>query len=105
MALRAADHVTDDDRVLRTTRVVSAVIVPFLVVAFVVLWGRPRDTGRFFAWPILSTLTPLFLGSVYLGGAWFFVRVVRAARWHTVKGGFPPVAAFATLMGIATVVH
>ena len=45
MALRVADRATHDDRVLRTTRVVSAVIIPFLVLAFVVLYGWPRDTG------------------------------------------------------------
>jgi hypothetical protein len=47
----------------------------------------------------------MLLGSVYLGGAYFFARAVRAARWHTIKGGFPPVATFATLMGIATILH
>jgi hypothetical protein len=105
MASRAADLVSHDDRVLRTTRVVSAVIIPFLVVAFVVLHGWPRDTGRLFAWPINPPLTALLLGSVYLGGAYFFARAVRADRWHTIKGGFPPVATFAALMGIATVLH
>jgi hypothetical protein len=42
---------------------------------------------------------------VYLGGAYFFMRAARASRWHTIKAGFPPVATFATLMGIATIVH
>jgi hypothetical protein len=105
MASRVADRTAHDDRVLRTTRVVSAVIVPFLVLAFVVLYGWPAETGRLFAWPIKPPLTALLLGSVYLGGAYFFVRAVRAGRWHTIKGGFPPVATFATLMGIATVLH
>jgi hypothetical protein len=105
MASRTADRVAHDDRVLRTTRAVSAVIIPFLVLAFVVLDGWPRDTGRLFAWPIKPPLTPLILGSVYLGGAYFFARAVRAGRWHTIKGGFPPVATFAALMGIATILH
>ncbi|MDQ1663704.1 MAG: hypothetical protein QOJ68_3684 [Blastococcus sp.] len=105
MALRTAAHVTGDDRVLTTTRTVAAVIIPFLVLAFVVLDGWPRDTARLFAWPIKPPLTPMILGSVYLGGAYFFARAVRATRWHTIKGGFPPVATFATLMGIATILH
>ena len=105
MAFHVAERATNDDHVLRTTQVVSAVIIPFLVLAFVVLWGWPRDTGRLFAWPIKPPLTALLLGSVYLGGAYFFARAVRAARWHTIKAGFPPVATFATLMGIATIVH
>jgi hypothetical protein len=105
MAFHVADRVTQDDRVLGTTRVVSAVIIPFLVLAFIVLWGWPRDTGRLFAWPIKPPLTAFLLGSVYLGGAYFFGRAFRTTRWHTIKAGFPPVATFATLMGIATILH
>jgi uncharacterized membrane protein HdeD (DUF308 family) len=94
-----------DDRVLLLTRAVSLAIIPFLLLAFVVLWIWPRETGRFFAWPIMPPATALLLGSVYLGGAYFFARAARATRWHTIKAGFPPVATFATLLGIATVVH
>jgi len=105
MAFHIAERATHDDRVLRTTQVVSAVIIPFLVLAFVVLWGWPADTGRLFAWPIKPPLTAMLLGSVYLGGAYFFARAVRTTHWHTIKAGFPPVATFATLMGIATILH
>jgi hypothetical protein len=105
MTSRVAERGTHDDHVLRTTQVVSAVIIPFLLLAFAVLYGWPGDTGRLFAWPIKPPLTAMLLGSVYLGGAYFFARVVRAARWHTIKAGFPPVATFATLMGIATILH
>lgn len=105
MAFHVAERATHDDHVLRTTQVVSAVIIPFLVLAFVVLWGWPGDTGRLFAWPIKPPLTAMLLGSVYLGGAYFFARAVRTTHWHTIKAGFPPVATFATLMGIATILH
>jgi hypothetical protein len=94
-----------DDRVLALTRWVSLLIIPFLVVAFAVLVPWPSDTGRLFAWEIKPTLTSMVLGSVYLGGAYFFVRAFRARKWHTVKGGFIPVGTFATLMGIATIAH
>lgn len=94
-----------DDRILALTRWVSLVIIPFLVVAFAVLVPWPGDTGRLFAWEIKPTLTSMVLGSVYLGGAYFFLRVFRATQWHTVKGGFIPVGTFATLMGIATIAH
>jgi len=94
-----------DDRVLPLTRWVSLVIIPFLVVAFLVLYPWPGDTGRLFAWDIKPTITPMILGSVYLGGAYFFARAATASQWHTVKGGFIPVATFATLMGIATIAH
>jgi hypothetical protein len=94
-----------DDRVLALTRAVSWFIVPFLLVAFAVLWPVPTDTGTLFAWPIAPTLTAMMLGAAYLGGAYFFVRAGRAAHWHTIKGGFVPVTTFATLLGIATVIH
>ncbi|MEP7022369.1 MAG: hypothetical protein ABJB47_00840 [Actinomycetota bacterium] len=94
-----------DDRVLPLTRGVSLAIIPFLVVAFAVLYPWPHDTGRLFAWDIKPTITPMILGSVYLGGAYFFLRAVMAKQWHTVKGGFIPVATFATLMGVATIAH
>jgi hypothetical protein len=94
-----------DDRVLPATRGVSLVIIPFLVVAFAVLYPWPHDTGRIFAWDIEPTITPMILGSVYLGGAYFFLRAAMAQEWHTVKGGFVPVGTFATLMGIATILH
>ena len=50
-------------------------------------------------------MTPMILGAVYLGGAYFFVRAATAARWHWVKAGFLPIMIFATLMGIATILH
>jgi hypothetical protein len=94
-----------DDRVLPATRALSIVIIPFLLVAFVVLFIFPDDTKRLFAWPIKPRMTPMVLGSVYLGGAYFFLRAARATQWHRVKAGFVPVGTFATLMGIATVIH
>jgi hypothetical protein len=94
-----------DDRVRTLTRVVALAIVPFLVVAFAVLYPVPTDTGRLFAWPIRPTFTAMMLGGVYLGGAYFFVRAATAKRWHTVAGGFVPVGTFASLMGVATILH
>jgi len=93
------------DRVLPSTRVLAAIIVPFLILAFLVLVPWPTDTKRLFAWEIKPTMSPMVLGSVYLGGAYFFLRVVFASRWHTVAGGFIPVASFATLMGVTTILH
>ena len=94
-----------DDRVLPLTRGVSLAIIPFLVVAFVVLYPWPHDTGRLFAWEIRPTLTAMILGSVYLGGAYFFLRAAIAKQWHTVQGGGRPGGTFATLMGVATIAH
>jgi hypothetical protein len=94
-----------DDHIQALTRGVSYAIAPFLIVAFAVLYPVPTDTGRLFAWNIAPTMTPMVLGSAYLGGAYFFVRAARATGWHTIKGGFLPVATFASLMGIATIIH
>src|SRR5256885_9502658 len=93
------------DRVLVRSRAVALAIVPFLVVAFAVLYPWPGAAGRLFAWPIRPTMTAMVLGSASLGGAFFFVRVALARRWHPVKGGFVPVGVFASLMGVATIVH
>jgi hypothetical protein len=94
-----------DDRVLTSTRVLSAGIVPFLIAGFVILYLFPGDTGRLFAWPITPTMTPMVLASAYLGGAYFFVRVLRERHWHVVKAGFPAVALFAGILGVCTIVH
>jgi hypothetical protein len=94
-----------DDRVLSATRALSAVIVPFLLVAFVVLYVFPRDTQRLFAWTIKPTMTPMVLASAYLGGAYFFLRALREPRWTALKTGFLSVALFASLLGVATILH
>ena len=94
-----------DDRVLPFTRVLAWIIVPVLVLAFAVLWPVPTHTERRFAWHIEPTMTPMVLASAYLGGAYFFARAGLSRAWHTVKGGFPPVATFASLLGIATIIH
>ncbi|MCA1657530.1 MAG: hypothetical protein LC713_07475, partial [Actinobacteria bacterium] len=105
--IEGADPGSDarDDVVLPATRALSAFIVPFLVVAFVVLYLFPSDTGRLFAWTIKPSMTPMTLGAVYLGGAYFFVMAFRASQWHTIKAGFVAVGTFASLMGVATIIH
>lgn len=103
--LRPVINATADDRVLAMTRALAWFITPFLLVAFAMLWPVPSDTDALFAWSITPTLTPMILGAAYLGGAYFFIRAARATRWHTVKGGFVPVTTFATLLGVATILH
>ncbi|SDI97158.1 hypothetical protein SAMN05444157_1064 [Frankineae bacterium MT45] len=100
-----ASGVSPQDRVLTATRVLAGIIAPVLVLAFFVLVPWPSDTKRLFAWDIKPSMSAMVLGSVYLGGAYFFVRVLDARRWHTVAGGFLPVATFAGLMGITTILH
>lgn len=93
------------DRVLPATRVLALVIVPFLIAAFVICYLVPARTLELFAWGIKPPLTAMLLAAVYLGGAFFFVRVATAKRWSEVALGFPPVALFASLLGVTTVLH
>jgi len=94
-----------DDRVLPATRVLAVVIVPFLVVACVLLYLFPGDTGRWFAWEVKPRMTPLIMGSGYLAGAYFFTRVALSRSWHRVHLGFLPITAFTVFMAIATLSH
>lgn len=94
-----------DDRVFRETRWLGAVIVPFLVVAFALLYFFPDDTRHWFAWDVQPTITPLIMGAGYIAGAYFFVRVARANRWHRIQVGFLPVTAFTLFMAIGTFAH
>jgi hypothetical protein len=95
-----------DDRVLPTTRALSAFIAPFLLVAFVLLYGFPGQTARLWAWPIQSQMTSMLLASAYLGGCYFFLRVLLAERhWAAVRAGLVSVALFATLLAVATGLH
>ncbi len=94
-----------DDRTLPATRWVSGIIVPFLVAAFVILCLFSDHTQELFAWGIKPRMSAMMLGAAYIGGAYFFVRAAAGARWHWVKVGFLPVTTFATLMGIATILH
>jgi hypothetical protein len=94
-----------DDRVFPETRALGAVIVPFLVVAFGLLYLFPEDTRHWFAWDVQPTITPLIMGAGYIAGAYFFVRVARETRWHRIQVGFLPVTAFTLFMAIGTFNH
>ena len=94
-----------DDRVLGTTRALAAVIVPFLLVAFAILYLWTSETGALFAWEIQAPMSAMLLGTAYLGGAYFFARAVVARRWHHVGVGFLPVTVFASFMCVATLLH
>jgi hypothetical protein len=105
MAHRGAPAQAVGGSVLPATRALSIVIVPFLVTAFVVLYVFPAHTDRWFAWEITAPMTAMMLGAVYLGGAYFFVRAASATDWHSLKAGFVAVGTFASVMGVATILH
>ena len=94
-----------DDHVYRFTRLLAVIIIPFLIVAWAILYLLPDRTGELFAWPIKPPMTAMMLASAYLGGVYFFARVALTKQWHAIKVGFPPVIMFASLLGIATFLH
>src|SRR4051794_33278381 len=94
-----------DDRVYSETQLLGAVIVPFLVAAFALLYFFPDDTRHWFAWDVQPTITPLIMGAGYIAGAYFFARVARETRWHRIQVGFLPVTAFTLFMAIGTFNH
>jgi uncharacterized membrane protein len=94
-----------DDRIFRSTRVISAVVVPFLLLAFLILYLTPERSGDRFAWEIKPNMTAAFMGAGYLGGSWLFISAVIGRRWHRVAPGFLPVTTFTIFMLLATFVH
>lgn len=94
-----------DDAVLGETRWASGAIVLILLPAVVVLWGFPGRTADLWAWAIKPDMTPIFMGSAYGAGAYFFFRVARGRRWHPASAGVLSAAVFAGLMLLVTVLH
>jgi len=93
------------DRIRPFTKALAIVILPFLAVAVVLLYGLPTRTDELFAWTINPPLSAMFLASAYVGGIWFFTQVLRQRAWHRVARGFPAVVAFASLASAATFLH
>jgi hypothetical protein len=79
---------------------VFAILVP----AVIVLWGTPADTADLWAWTIAPDMTPIFIGSGYAAGAYFFWRTFTAERWHPSSAGVFSAAVFAGLMLVATLI-
>jgi hypothetical protein len=94
-----------DDRILLQTRLVLIVVVPFLLLAFLILYFFPDLSGERFAWEIRPHMTALFIGSGYLGGAYMFVFAIFGKRWHRIKAAFPAVTTFTLAMLLATLLH
>jgi hypothetical protein len=86
--------------------ILSALLVPVLVVAFAMLYLSPESVGAdYFAWPVRPLMSSMMLGATYLGGAYFFMVVLLSRRWRHVRLGFLPITAFAGTLGIATLLH
>ncbi|MFN2234140.1 MAG: hypothetical protein ACK2U1_07915 [Anaerolineales bacterium] len=94
-----------DDKIYSITRVVALIVVPFLWLAFLILYFFPDLTGERFAWAIKPHMTSLYLGAGYLGGSWLFINAIFGKRWHRIQGGFLPITAFTWIMMISTFLH
>lgn len=94
------------DRVDPMLVALSAILIPILSLAFILLYAFPNSAGYYyFAWSLKPTMTSMTLGATYLGGAYFFLVVLLSRRWSQVRLGFLPVSAFAATLGIATILH
>jgi hypothetical protein len=91
-----------NDRILPLTRWVAALVIPFLWVAFIILYFFPDTTGQRFAWAIKPHMTAMYMGAGYLGGSWLFVNALSGKRWHRIQGGFLPITTFTWFMMIGT---
>jgi hypothetical protein len=94
-----------DDQILTLTRAVAVIVVPFLLVAFGLIYMRPELAAGMFAWPVKPELTAMLLGAAYLGGVVFFCTLLVSRAWHRIALGIPPVATFASLLLVTTVIH
>ncbi len=89
----------------KLTVVIAVVVAPVLAAAWVILYLFPTRTESLWAWTIGTRMTPITMGAGYLGGVWFFVRVVSAPEAHRHRAGFLGVTVLTTGLGIATLLH
>jgi hypothetical protein len=95
----------DDGSIQPVTRIVAVVVIPFLVLAFLILYFFPERSADRFAWNIRPDIMGVYIGAGYLGGSYLFLRTALGGRWSRVAVGFPAVSAFTLAMLIATILH
>jgi Ca2+/Na+ antiporter len=84
---------------------VAGLVIPFLIVAFVILYFFPHNTAKLFAWEIKPPMTAMMLGSAYAGGIYYFSGLIATRQWHRIKVGLLPVTVFASVLNVATILH
>lgn len=94
-----------NDSIHPITRIVATAVVPFLWLAFLILFFLPDQTGERFAWAIKPHMTSLYIGAGYLGGSWLFLNAIFGKRWHRIQGGFLAITTFTWFMLAATFLH
>lgn len=99
------EGIEPSDRLLAPTLWTAVAIVPVLAAAFVILYLLPGRTRQLWAWTINPRMSALVMGGGYISGAYFFFRVARDRRWHTVGVGFPATTVFTGVLLAATLLH
>ncbi len=93
------------NRITLAARLVALFVIPILVLAFVYLYFLQPRSGQLFAWEINPPVMAALIGSGYLGGAYYFVRLLFGRRWHEVAVGLPTVGVFVWSMILLTLLH
>lgn len=94
-----------NDRIQPITRIAALIVIPFLWLAFLILFFNSDSSGEQFAWAIKPHMTAMYMGAGYLGGSWVFINALFGKRWHRIAGGFLPITAFTWFMMVATFLH
>ena len=94
-----------DNRILPILRIISIVVLPFLVMAFLILYLAPQTSGERFAWEIQPAMMAAFMGAGYLTGAYFFLNVIFIKQWHRIRVILPGIACFTLFMLLSTIFH
>jgi hypothetical protein len=87
------------------TRLVAGLILLFLFDAAQLLTFVPDRTDELWAWEIQPETTSLVLASAYIGGGYFFARLLFGAPWREMAAGFLPVTVFVCIATAATFLH
>jgi hypothetical protein len=71
-------------------RLAAAAAVPFLVIAFILHFLYPDESGRRFAWKIQPCLRAISIGAGYLGGTYPFTQAVFCWPRRSTSATLPP---------------
>jgi hypothetical protein len=95
----------NSNRITLAARLLALIVIPILVMAFIFLYFYQPRSADLFAWQINPPVMAALIGAGYLGGAYYFSRLLVGRRWHEVQAGLPTVGAFVWSMILLTLIH
>jgi hypothetical protein len=98
-------NIQKDNHIFPILRIVSMVVLPFLVLAFLILYLAPQTSGERFAWEIEPAMMAAFMGAGYLTGAYFFLNLIFIKEWHRIRVVLPAIGCFTMFMLLSTIFH